>query len=62
MPILVLANLVHHPHSQVSMKILTLSLFHKFCRKKGLWSHLMPSSGWIWFQCLVLKIVIVLKN
>jgi len=27
---LVLANSVHLPHSQISMRILSLSLFHKF--------------------------------
>jgi len=26
----ILANSVHHPHSQISMRILSLSLFHKF--------------------------------
>jgi len=26
----ILANSVHHPHSQISMRILSLSLFHTF--------------------------------
>jgi len=30
MQTLVLANSVHRPHSQISMRILSLSLFHKF--------------------------------
>jgi len=30
MQTLVLANSVHCPHSQISMRILSLSLFHKF--------------------------------
>jgi len=27
---LVFANLIHRPHSQISMRILYLSLFHRF--------------------------------
>jgi len=64
MQTLVLANLVHLPHSQISMRILPLIWFHKFV-EKGLVvvnAQLMSSSGWIWFRCLVLKIVISLKN
>jgi len=61
---LVLANSVHRPHSQISMSILSLSLFHKIVeiRNCGLNAHLMSSSSWSWYPCLVLKIVILLKN
>jgi len=61
---LVLANLVHRPHSQILMRILSLSLFHKFVeiRACGLQCTLMSSCGWSRYRCLVLKIVISLKN
>jgi len=61
---LVLANSVHRLHSQISMRILSLSLFHKIVeiRNCGLNAHLMSCSGWSWYPCLVLKIVLSLKN
>jgi len=35
MQTLVLANSVHRPHSQISMRNLSLSLFHKFVEKRA---------------------------
>jgi len=45
---LVLTNAIHHLHSQISMRILSLSLFHKFVKYEPvvLNAHLMLSSGW----------------
>ena len=55
-----LANLVDRPHSQISMRIMSLNLFHKFVEVKA--CGLQRTPDWSWFRCLVLKIVIVLKN
>ena len=61
---LVLANSIHPQHSQISMRILSLSLFNKFVEKGPVVfnAHLMSSSGWSWCRCLVLKIVISSNN
>jgi len=67
---LVLANSVHHPHSQISTRILSLSLFHTFFEKRAcslqhtlLFPHtVMSPSGWSWYWCLVAKIIVSLKN
>jgi len=61
---LVLKNSVHRSHSQISMRILYLSLFHKFVeiRACSLRCKVKSSSGWSWYRCLVLKRAISLKN
>ena len=61
---LVLANSIHPQHSQISMRILSLSLFNKFVEKGPVVfnAHLMSSSGWSWYRCLVSKTVISLRN
>ena len=62
---LILANSLHRTHSQISMRTLSLSLFHQFVeiRACGL-QRTSPDvfSGWRWYPRLLLKIVISLKN
>jgi len=47
------------------MSILSLSLFQTFVEFKDLMvvnAHMMSSSDWNWYRCMVLKIVISFKN
>jgi len=54
-----LANLVDRPHSQIPLRILSLSL-HKFVEKGvcGRQRTPMMSLHWSWYWCLVLRKII----
>jgi len=56
----VLANSVHHQHSQISTRILPLSLFHKFVELRAC-GRQRPPDIVFWLK-LVSKIVVSLKK
>ena len=61
---LVLANSVHGPHSQISIRILSLSLFHKFVELRAC-GRQRPLNVIFWLKLVSVfgsKIVILLKN
>jgi len=61
---LVLANSVHGPHSQISIRILSLSLFHKFVELRAC-GRQRPPNVIFWLKLVSVfgsKIVILFKN